>query len=65
MKIWLTLQEAADVAGRTDRTVRNWVEAGELSTRLGRFHRDEVLAAERRMRRKVGRPRKKAGPRDV
>lgn len=58
MKIWLTLAEAADVAGRTERTIRNWVDANELTRRHGRFMRDEVLAAERRMRRKVGRPRK-------
>lgn len=58
MKIWLTLAEAADVAGRTERTIRNWVNANELTPRHGRFMRDEVLAAERRMRGKVGRPRK-------
>lgn len=58
MKIWLTLAEAADVAGRTERTIRNWVDAGELNPRHGRYMRDEVLATEQRMRRKVGRPRK-------
>lgn len=58
MKIWLTLAEAADVAGRTERTIRNWVDAGELRPRHGRFMRDDVLATERRMRRKVGRPRR-------
>lgn len=57
MKIWLTLQEAADVAGRTERTIRNWVDAGELRVRHGRYMRDEVLATERRMRSRVGRPR--------
>ncbi|MGU3424016.1 hypothetical protein ACLBWV_03700 [Microbacterium paraoxydans] len=60
MKIWLTLTEAADVAGRTERTIRNWVGAGELNPRHGRYMRDEVLAAEQRMRRRVGRPRKTA-----
>jgi hypothetical protein len=58
MKVWLTLAEAADVARRTERTIRNWVDAGELVPRHGRYLRDEVLAAERRMRLKVGRPRK-------
>lgn len=58
MKIWLTLAEAADVAGRTERTIRNWVDANELTPRHGRFMRDEVLAAEQRMRGRVGRPRK-------
>lgn len=59
MKVWLTLAEAADAAGRTERTIRNWVNAGELKPRYGRFMRDEVLAAEQRMRRRVGRPRKR------
>ena len=62
MKIWLTLAEAAEVAGRTERTIRNWVDADELKPRYGRFLREEVLAAEQRMRRRVGRPRK-ANPR--
>ncbi|WP_102191514.1 helix-turn-helix domain-containing protein [Microbacterium aurantiacum] len=59
MKIWLTLSEAADVAGRTERTIRNWVDAGVLKSPVpGRFQRDAVLAAERTMRGRVGRPRK-------
>lgn len=58
MKIWLTLQEAAHVAGRTERTIRNWVTAQELTPRYGRFMREEVLATERRMRARVGRPRR-------
>ncbi|WP_443189886.1 helix-turn-helix domain-containing protein [Microbacterium sp. B19(2022)] len=58
MKLWLTLSEAADAAGRTERTIRNWVEADELKARHGRYLRDEVLAAEKRMRRRIGRPRK-------
>jgi len=62
MKTWLTLAEAAGVAGRTERTIRNWIESGELQARHGRFLRDDVLAAERRMRRKVGRPRKLQTP---
>lgn len=36
MKIWLTLAEAADTAGRTERTIRNWIDAGELNPRHGR-----------------------------
>ena len=58
MKSWLTLAEAAEVTGRTERTIRNWVSADELRPRHGRYMRDEVLATERRMRRRVGRPRK-------
>lgn len=61
MKTWLTLAEAADAAGRTERTIRNWIAAGELEVHHGRFMRDKVLATERRMRRKVGRPRKEKG----
>lgn len=65
MKEWLTLTEAAEVAGRTERTIRNWVDAGVLKTPVhGRFTRDAVLAAERTMRRRVGRPRKARPPRD-
>jgi len=60
MKIWLTLAEAADTAGRTERTIRNWVDAGELNPRHGRYMRDDVLATEQRMRGRVGRPRKTA-----
>ncbi|KTR76173.1 hypothetical protein NS234_12140 [Microbacterium oxydans] len=58
MKVWLTLAEAAAVAGRTERSIRNWVEAGELELRYGRFKRDEVLATEKRMRQRIGRPKK-------
>lgn len=58
MKVWLTLAEAAGVAGRPERTVRNWVDAGELTPRHGRYMRDQVLDTERRMRRRIGRPRK-------
>lgn len=58
MKIWLTLAETATAAGRTERTIRNWVEAGELEPRYGRFKRDEVLTTEKRMRKRIGRPKK-------
>lgn len=58
MKTWLTLAEAAVVARRTERTIRNWVKAGEIAPVHGRFVREDVLATERRMRRKVGRPAK-------
>lgn len=58
MTVWLTLGEAADVAGRTERTIRNWISAGELQAFYGRFAREQVLATERRMRRRVGRPPK-------
>lgn len=57
MKVWLTLTEAADVANRSERTIRNWVRDGVLQSRVGgRFARDEVLRAEQAMRNRVGRP---------
>ncbi|UPL13029.1 hypothetical protein [Microbacterium galbinum] len=53
------------MAGRTERTIRNWVDAGVLKSPVpGRFDRDAVLAAERAMRRRIGRPRKNRKPRD-
>jgi predicted transcriptional regulator len=56
MTVWVTLKEAAKVAGRTERTIRNWVAAGELTPRYRLFDRDDVLASEQRMRRRIGRP---------
>lgn len=29
-KEWLTLEEAADLAGRSKETIRNWIKAGYL-----------------------------------
>ena len=57
-KQWLTLSEAAVVAQRSERTIRNWVRGDELVPLHGRFKREDVLSVEQRMRRKIGRPRK-------
>lgn len=58
MNTWLTLSEAALAAKRSERTIRNWVEAGLLRPVAGRFRRDALLHVEREMRGRIGRPRK-------
>lgn len=57
---WLTIAQAAVRAGRTERTIRNWIAAGELTPLVGRFRESDVVRAEHRMRAKRGRPRKDA-----
>lgn len=67
MKTWLTLAEAAEcVQGHAalasaERRIRRWAEGGYLVPYAGRFRREDVLAAERMMRRRRGRPRKDLG----
>lgn len=57
VKRWLTLPEAAIVAHRSERTLRNWVRDGVLRPAArGMFDRDVVLAVERKMRNRRGRP---------
>lgn len=64
MNTWLTLTEAAqriqgDAAlASAERRIRRWVESGDLKPLAGRFSAADVLAAERRMRARRGRPRK-------
>lgn len=56
-KRWLTIAEAATVAGRTERTLRNWVRDGVLKPAVrGFFDRDVVLDAAKRMTTRRGRP---------
>ena len=56
-KRWLTLPEAAIVAHRTERTLRNWVRDGVIRPVFrGMFDRDDVLTTERNMRNRRGRP---------
>lgn len=54
-KRWLTLEEAAEVAKRSERTLRNWVRDGVLKAPVhGFYDRELVVAAEQKVRR--GRP---------
>lgn len=68
MSRWLTLAEAAkriqgDAAqASAERRIRRWVEAGELRPLAGRFRAEDVLAAEKHMRARRGRPRKAPRP---
>ncbi|MEA1264179.1 MerR family transcriptional regulator [Microbacterium sp. STF-2] len=56
-KRWLNIAEAAEVAGRTERTLRNWVRDGVLKPAVrGFFDRDVVLATAKRMTTRRGRP---------
>lgn len=54
----MTRAEAAQRVGRTERTIRNWERSGELTPTLGRFRESDLVEADRRMRARVGRPRK-------
>lgn len=57
----LRLADAAKVARRSERTIRNWVRDGLLKpVARGWFDRDEVLAVERQQRSRVGRPQPSA-----
>lgn len=53
--MWLTQEQAAERAGVTTRTIRNWIAWGELTPRLGRFKESDVIATEKRMRARRGR----------
>lgn len=55
---WLTLKDAAARVGKTERTIRNWVSWGELKPQMGRFSERELLAVEKAMRGRRGRPPK-------
>ncbi|MCK2031250.1 helix-turn-helix domain-containing protein [Microbacterium galbinum] len=56
-KRWLDLAEAATVARRTERTLRNWVRDGVLKPAApGIFARDAVLAAAKQMTNRRWRP---------
>lgn len=67
MKTWLTLTEAAqriqgDAAlASAERRIRRWVDSGDLRPLAGRFRAADVLATEKRMRARRGRPRKNLG----
>ncbi|MCC4250697.1 helix-turn-helix domain-containing protein [Microbacterium testaceum] len=55
MRMWLTQEQAAERAGVTTRTIRNWIAWGELQPRLGRFKEKDVIETEKRMRARRGR----------
>lgn len=56
-KRWLNITEAADIAKRSERTMRNWVRDGVLKPAVpGIFDRDVVLAAAKLMKNRRGRP---------
>lgn len=61
---WLTLAEAAERVGRDERTIRRWVEREELAPMMGRFREADLIATEKRMRSRVGRPRGRTKPPD-
>mgnify|MGYP001546699852 CR=1 FL=1 len=65
MKTWLTLTEAAEriraegtALASAERRIRRWVESGDLKPLAGRFRAVDVLATEKKMRSRRGRPRK-------
>lgn len=67
MKTWLTLSEAAErirvegtALASAERRIRRWVESGDLIPLAGRFRAADVLATEKKMRSRRGRPRKHA-----
>lgn len=65
MKTWLTLTEAAEriraegtALASAERRIRRWIEAGELAPLAGRVRTADLLATEKKMRSRRGRPRK-------
>ncbi len=58
--VWLTLDECAERIGKSRRTLRVWVQNGELKPMLGRVRESDLLATEKRMRERMhrGRPKK-------
>lgn len=54
---YLTREEAAERVGRSVRTIRSWQSDG-LKTVMGRIPEADLLAWDRRMRERTGRPRK-------
>lgn len=60
----LTRAQAAVRVGRSQRTIRNWQMRG-LRTLAGLIPEGDLLEYDRRMRERVGRPRKAGRPDDV
>lgn len=59
----VNITEAAQLSGRTKRTIYNWIEAGHLGTYARNLISvDELLACEMKMANRIGRPRKSDTP---
>lgn len=56
MSGFLTIEQAAKRVGKTQRTIRNWIDGG-LTLRAGYIREDELLERDRLMRSRRGRPR--------
>lgn len=56
MSGWLTRKQAAARVKRSERTIRRWEEAG-LRTFHGLFRESELVAMDKEMRSRVGRPK--------
>ena len=54
---WLTLTEAAERVGRTERTLWRWRRQGLVRFWLGRVNEAKLLEADRLARSRMGRPR--------
>lgn len=57
---FLTMEQAAKRVGKTERTIRNWIRAGQITHRAGYIREDDLLEADRVMRSRRGRPQKVA-----
>ena len=51
---WLTMREAAERVGRSERTVKRWRQQGEFPTLMGRVRERDLLDAEARVSGRVG-----------
>ncbi|WP_309132651.1 helix-turn-helix domain-containing protein [Brevibacterium sp.] len=51
MKKWVTYTEAAQITGRSPRTIRRWVKERHLTPFRGRINRGQLLNVESKMRR--------------
>lgn len=60
MNRWLKIADAAKRVGRSERTIRRWIENGDIALHMGRLRESDLIEAEQLARSRVGRPRKKA-----
>lgn len=59
MTTWHTITDAAHRVKRSPRTIRRWIEDKHLKAYLGRVKEEELLDVDRKMRGRVGRPKKR------